>query len=155
MTTSTILTIVGPEYDGALLLQVEYSAELAESMGRYLAIVVLFDDQLEHYGHVDPLATGNDKETFIKYVRSNNIASLLKVIETIKKEVGNRHKLPHKIIEAAVSRERDVINAVARQYDIELTVIPKRRLKTTFICRKRVIPAWMWDLSPRLLLFEQ
>ncbi len=154
MKSSAVLTIVGPKHDKELLAQVDYSASLAKALKRYLIIAYIFDDQLEHYGYVDPLATDKDKDTFIEYVKSNNRAFTSIVFKDLKEQLQKRLPLDYDIFNMPLSKEQDTLKALSDQYDIDLTIISKKRLKTMFFSKKMIVPSWICNLNSRLLLFE-
>ncbi len=154
MKPSIVLTIIGPGYDKELLAQVDYSAILARALKRYLIIAYISDDQLAHYGHFDPLATDKDKDAFIYHVKSNNLAFTSKVFEDIKEKLHKRHPLDYDFFDMPLSKEKDALKALSDQYDIDLTIISKKRLKTMFFSKKMIVPSWVCNLSSRLLLFE-
>ena len=154
MKSSAVLTIVGPKHDKELLTQVDYSASLAKALRISLIIAYVFDDQLEHYGYVDPLATDKDKEAFVEHIKSNNRALASRVLEDIKEELHNLYQLDYSVFEVPLSRREDVIKALLDLYEIDLTIISKKRLKTMFFSKKMIVPLWICNLNSRLLLFE-
>ena len=154
MNPGGLLTIVGPERDKGLVAQVGYSAALAKALGISLAIAYVFDDQLEHYGYVDPLATDKDKEAFVEHIKSNNRALASRVLEDIKEELHNLHQLDYSVFEVPLSRREDVIKALLDLYEIDLTIISKRLLRPVFFSKKMMVPSWVCSLNSRLLLFE-